>query len=176
MSNNKKAALDVAKERSDGTEESVNLPYGVQGTIVPVPPQLIDEVTSRIRDPEVPMWHNPDKDRDEPNPSDPDYLSALEDANRERGIAAIDTMALFGIDISALPTDDAWLKKLQYMEKRNLIDLTDYDLEDEQEREFVFKRFIAVNNIILKKIMAVSGISEEEVAAAEASFRGNEEG
>jgi hypothetical protein len=175
MSNNKKAALDVAKERSDGTEVTVALPYGVQGTIVPVPPQLVDEVTNRIKDPDIPMWTNEDKGRDEPNPSDPDYLRELEEANRARGIAAIDTMALFGIDIEALPPDDAWLKKLQYMQKRGLIDLSDYDLEDEQEREFVFKRFIAVNNPILKKIMAVSGISEEEVAAAEGSFRSNEE-
>jgi hypothetical protein len=136
----------------------------------------VDEVTNRIQDPEVPIWHNEEKDRDEPNPSDPDYLKALEDANRERGVAAIDTMALFGIDIETLPESDAWLKKLQYMQKRGLIDMSDYDLEDDQEREFVFKRFIAVNNIILKKIMSVSGITEDEVAAAERSFRGNEEG
>jgi hypothetical protein len=176
MSSNKKAAIDVAKERSDGLEVTVDLPYGVKGIIVPVPPQLVDEVTNRIQDPEVPIWHNEEKDRDEPNPSDPDYLKALEEANRARGVAAIDTMALFGIDIETMPESDAWLKKLQYMQKRDLIDISGYDLEDDQEREFVFKRFIAVNNIILKKIMAVSGITEEEVAAAERSFRGDEEG
>jgi hypothetical protein len=176
MSNEKKAAIEVARERSDGTEVTVDLPYGVQGTIVPVPPQLVDEVTNRIKDPSVPIWHNEEKDRDEPNPSDPDYLLEVEEANRARGIAAIDTMALFGIDIETLPADNAWLDKLLYMQKRDLIDISEYDLEDQQEREFVFKRFIAVNNIILKKIMSVSGISEEEVTAAERSFRGNEEG
>jgi hypothetical protein len=175
--NEKRAAIDVAKERADdGVEATVALPYGVTGTIIPVPPQLVEEVTSRIREPEVPVWHNEDKGRDEPNPSDPEYLAAIEEAERLRGIASIDTMALFGIDIDGLPDDDKWLKKLTLMEKRGLLDLSDYDLEDEEEKEFVYKRFVALNNTVLQQIIKVSGITAEEVEAAEASFPGNEEG
>lgn len=177
MSNSKRAAIEVSKEReADGLEVVVSLPYGVTGKIIPVPPQLVEEVTSRIKDPEIPVWHNEDKGRDEPNPSDPVYLEGIAEASRLRGIASIDAMALFGLDIDAMPVDEAWLKKLKYMEKRDLIDLSSYDLDDEVELEFVFKRFIALNNIVLQKIIEASGISPEEVEAAEASFPGTEEG
>lgn len=177
MKDEKRAAIDVAKERMDGgVEVTVQLPYGVTGTIIPVPPQLVAEVTERIKDPEVPVWYNEDKGRDEPNPSDPDYLAGMAEAERLRGVASVDTMSLFGIDIDALPADDGWLRKLQLMEKRDLIDLSSYKLDDEDEKEFVYKRYVALNNIILNKIVKVSGISPEEVEAAEASFPDNKEG
>lgn len=177
MSSKEKAAIEVAKERlAGGVEVPVDLPYGVTGKIVPVPPQLVDDVTSRIKEPEIPMWHNEDKDRDEPNPSDPEYLAALEEFSNQQAKASIDALSMFGLDIDALPEDDKWLRKLKYMEKRGLLDLSDFDLDDPDEKEFLFKRLIALNNIILQKIVEVSGISPEEIEAAEASFRGNEEG
>lgn len=177
MSNTKKAAIEVSKERRDGSgQESVELPYGVTAKIVPVPPQLIEEVTSKIKDPEVPIWHNEDKGRDEPNPNDPDYLKALDEANTLRGIASVDAFALFGIDLEAMPEDDKWLRKLLFMEKRGLIDLSDYDLDDPDELEFVYKRYVALNGNVLNVIVKASGVSEEEVQAAEASFPGQEEG
>ena len=177
MSNGKKAAIEVSKGRRDGSQtETVTLPYGVTAKIVPVPPQLIEEVTSRIKDPQVPMWHNEEKDRDEPNPYDPQYLSDLEEANTLRGQASIDAMALFGLDIDGMPEDDKWLRKLKYMEKRQLIDLSVYDLDDPDELEFVYKRYVALNGNILTMVVESSGISREEIEAAEASFPGNEEG
>ena len=177
MSNEKKAAIEVSKERRDGSEpDIIELPYGVTAKIVPVPPQLIEEVTSRIKNPEVPKWHNEEKDRDEPNPNDPAYLKALAEAETLRGIASVDAFALFGLDIDGLPEDEKWLKKLKFMEKRGLIDLSDYDLNDPEEKEFVYKRYVALNGNVLNAIVKSSGVSEKEIQAAEASFRGQEEG
>lgn len=168
--------IEVAKERlesNSGTDRIVELPYGVKAKLNPVPASLIDEVTNKIEEPEVPLWHNEDKNRDEPNPSDPEYLKAVGEANRQRGLAVLDATAMFGLElIDGLPKDESWITKLKYMNKRGLIDLSEFDLDDEMDREFLFKRFIAADMTIMNKITRMSGISEEEVSNAERSFRG----
>ena len=172
--NSKRAAVDTAKKKAqDKGERIITLVSGVRAKICPVPASLIDEVTSKIRNPDVPMWYNPDRERDEPNPNDPKYLSDLVDANRKRGIAAIDAMALFGVDlIDGLPDDEHWLTKLLFMQKRGMIDLSDYDLDDPFDKEFVFKRFVAVDVNVLREISNISGITQEEIEAAEDTFPG----
>ena len=176
-SNNTNPAVEVAKDKelSSGREVIVDLTGGVRARLVPVPASLIDEVTSRIVEPEIPMWHNPDKERDEPNPSDPKYLKEVADITRKRGLAAIDAFALFGVElIDGMPEDDGWLKKLRYMEKRGLIDLSPFDLDDPLDKEFVYKRYVAVDATVLSKVSRLSGISQDEVTAAERSFRRQE--
>ena len=167
------AALEVAKSmKKIGQPAEYYLEaYQIRVRLVPVPPQLIDEVSNRIEDPEVPMWHNPDKDRDEPNPNDPAYKKAMDAAVRQRGLAAIDTMCMFGIElIDGLPDDELWLSKLRLMEKRGLLSLSSYDLDDPMDKEFLFKRYIAASNELTQAVMRVSGITPEEVAKAEQSF------
>jgi len=116
MSQNKSAAVKVAKEATLDATREVNLSTGVRAKLRPVATTLIDEVASRIKDPEVPMWHNPDKDRDEPNPNDPKYIAAKEEADRQRGIAVIDAVVMFGVELLDGVPDDGWLGKLQYLE------------------------------------------------------------
>ena len=117
------------------------------------------------------MWKNPDKDRDEPNPNDPVYKKAMEETVRQRGLAAIDTMCLLGIElVDGMPEDERWLSKLRYMEKRGLLSLSAYDLNDPLDKEFLFKRFMVASNEIIQALTRVSGITSEEVAKAEQSF------
>lgn len=167
--------VEVAKERlqsNSGSERIVELPYGVRAKLIPVPASLIDEVTNRIKEPDVPMWRNEDKGRDEPNPDDPTYIKEVAESNRERGLAALDAMAMFGLElIDGLPEDETWIKKLKYMERRSLVDLSSYDLNDEMDKEFLFKRFIAADTATLNKVSKLSGITPEEVSDAERSFR-----
>lgn len=169
----KSPAVDVAKDMSarDGNNRIFEVEPGVRVRLRPVSASLIDDVTSRIPEPDVPMWHNKDKDRDEPNPSDPGYLIALEQMNRKRGIVAMDAMVMFGAElVDGLPASDEWLRKLKWMERHNMIDLSGYDLDDELDREFVYKRYVAVTPDLLAKISEVSGISSQEVERAEKSF------
>jgi hypothetical protein len=181
MSNNTKTdvspAVEVAKQSRDGHEPAeMTLPNGSKVRLVPISASLIDAVTSRIRDPEIPMWMNKDKGREEPNPSDPNYIREMEDAGRKRGIAAMDAMVMFGVElVDGLPDDDKWLKKLQNMEKHGLLDLSGYDFDDETDKEFVYKRFVAVDTNVIERLSEISGISAEDVEEAERSFRGNEE-
>ena len=165
-------AVETAKNVEGRTKEHfITLATGDKVRLLPVSASLIDEVTSRVKEPEVPMWDNPDKGRPEPNPSDPNYLAELEDASRKRGVAGMDAMIMFGVDlVDGLPDDDMWFKKLRLMERKGALDLSSYDLDDEIDKEFLYKRYIAVDVDTLGEIAKISGISSEDVATAEKSF------
>lgn len=167
-------AVEVAKNMNgDFKPKEVTLPSGDRVILKPITASLVDAVTSRIKDPKPPMWHNPDKDIDEPNPSHPDYLEELREVGRLRGMAAMDAMCMFGVElVNGVPEDGKWIKKLEFMQKHGMLDLTGYDLNDELDREFLYKRYIAVDASVINQISELSGISGEEVTAAEESFPG----
>lgn len=173
MATKDQAVLDVAKMIASHKEAIITLSGNVRAKIVGVPATLIDEVSSRVKDPDVPMWRNEEKDREEPNPSDPKYIKELSEAARQRGLAAVDAMCMFGVElIDPVPDKDTWLKKLQYMEKHGRMDLSSYDLNDPMDIEYLWKRFIAVDATVIQAITRLSGISAEDIAEAERSFRG----
>ena len=90
------------------------------------------------------MWFNKAKDRDEPNPVDPDYLRELEKYQQETTRVTFDVFALFGIElVDGMPEDDSWLSKLKLNARLGHLDLSTFDLEDEVDREFLFKRYVA---------------------------------
>lgn len=167
----KSPALEVAKDRaSEGMQERV-LSTGVRVRLGSVSATLIEEVSSRIPYPDVPMWHNEAKERDEPNPGDPKYLDEVAQVDRDRGIAAMDAMILFGVELlDGVPDDDTWVTKLRFLEKRNMLDLGEYDFQDEMDREFLFKRYVAIGAADLDLVGEMIGVSEEAIAAAAESF------
>jgi hypothetical protein len=169
-------ALEMAKEAQDSN--TGNVPYtladGTRIAILTVSATLLDEVASRIVDPPVPQRFNPDKGKDEEYPLDPEYHRQLAANERRRNTAAMDVMAMFGIDlIDGLPQDEGWLRKLRMMEKMGHIDLSQFDMSDALDKEFVYKRYIALSAKVLGKIGSASGLSADEVARAEATFQGN---
>ena len=164
--------VEVAKEQAG--DDVITLKSGVRVKLNPVPASLIDAVTSKVKDPEIPKVTLEDG-REQYNPLDEQYERDMSDAARLRGLAAIDAMILFGVDlIDGLPPDEEWLTKLEYMEKMGLIDvLKDYDLTDPIMKELVYKKYVGVTTDVITKVTEISGISPEEVAAAEESFPSN---
>ncbi len=79
----KTPVLDVARE-IEPARDIITLSTGVRGRIRPVPAGLIDEVVSRIPDPEVPRQFIEDKGREELNPFDPAYIEAVAKARAVR--------------------------------------------------------------------------------------------
>ena len=147
---------------SDGT---ITLSTGYKARLLPVSASLIDQVTAKVKDPDVPMWLNEEKGREEPNPADPTYLKGLDDAARNRGIAAMDALVMFGVDlVDPIPEDTLWMKKLRFLGIK-------VDAEDPFEVEFYFKKYIAVSAEDITRVTERSGMSAEEVADAERSFR-----
>jgi len=173
-----KAAIQAVKAREQRGQEQeiITLSTGVRARFIPVSASLVQDAVSRIKNPPVPVWYNPDKEREEPNPLDPEYQQAIQDADQERGVAAIDVLVLMGVElVDGIPEDDGWLKRLKFLERKGRIDLSEYDLAEPLELEFVYKKFVAVGNEDYPAIMAFSGVGEE-AGRARRSFPGDEEG
>lgn len=172
MSENKKnPALAVAKEQTDGV---ATFSTGVRVRFTAINPATIAEVVARVKEPEVPVWHNEAKGRDEPNPNDPSYLRAVERADEARGIATMDAMALFGFElVDGLPEDDGWLKNLRMLERLGHMDLSTFDLDDDWDKEFLYRKHVAMETDDWTLLMSRVGVTPEGVTHAEDGFPGN---
>lgn len=156
-------AVAVARERQQDAVRIMS--SGVRVRIVPVSATLVDECMHRIPLPQVPMWHNPESEREEPNPNDPAYVYALQLATRDRGVASLDAVLMFGVALVDPLPEGPWLKKLQ------MLGLLTPDA-DELEIEFAYKKFCAVisqQDIML--VMTSTGVTEQQVADATESFQ-----
>ena len=166
------AALAAVRDK---TAKDVHvLASGVRARLRSVPAPLIDSATSRIKDPKVPTFFNEEKGREEENPNHPDYISALDEANTRRGLAGMDVMIVVGVELlDAVPEDEHWLPNLKMLERLGHLDLGGFDLKDTLDREFVYKKFVAVGQADYEVIARKSGVSVAEVDAADRSFQGN---
>lgn len=166
-------ALVVARGKDGSSGDNVIiLPTGEKVRLLPVSAALIQEVTSQVEEPKPPMWRNPDTGEEEPNFNHPEYAKAVEDAGRLRGMAVIDATVMFGVElVDGLPNPDKFIGQLRWMEKHKKISLSGYDLQDPLDLEFLYKRFIAVNNDVMEEVLRISGVGPEDVARAEKSFR-----
>lgn len=166
-------AVDVTKDNGHvNLNEPVILSTGITVLLKPVPTALIQEAAQSIKDPSVPQQKVEGKDYLVDNPNDPEYQRLLQEAFAERVQAGFDVMALMGVElIDGLPQDDNWLQRLKFLEKRNRLDLSGYDLDDQFEKEFVFKRYYALAAEDWNLLTRLSGVTEEDIAKAKDSFR-----
>jgi hypothetical protein len=166
-----RAVVETAKDLKKKAVE-VTLSTGVRARIKTVAASLIDRVTSRILEPEVPMEHNSDKDRDEPNPQSPKYIAAIKKYNKDRGQAVINAAVMFGVElIDPIPPTSEWLDQLKFLEKQGDLDLAGYDLENSINVEYLYKAFIAIGYEDLKLVIESAGIPTEEMTKSERSFQ-----
>jgi len=167
----KSVAVDAAHDLQGG--DVITLSTGIQARLTPVATGLLDDVQARIKEPKVPMWKNPEKEgAEEENYNDPAYLDAVTEARRKRGEAMMDAMLLFGVELlDPVPPDEEWLPKLRMMAKRGMLPLDDYNTEDPVEKEFIYKRWIAVAATDYRKLTELCGLTAAGVEAAEDSFR-----
>jgi len=171
--------VELAKERTRDKAPNTFTVDGVLIRLVNVPSGTIQDAVSRIKLPEVPTWHNPDKDRDEPNPSDPSYLAALEQHKQEQGRVATEAMIMFGCEIEQEtwpPQDGTWLRKLKLADRRGMLDLSWVDWDDEIDLQFLFLKYHAIDNVRLVQIGQLGGLSQEALAQARSSFQREETG
>jgi hypothetical protein len=141
---------------------------------------LIDEAAAQIPEPKPPVVFIEEKGREEPNPSDPDYLYAISRLEMERSLASVDVVIMLGVDLVnedgtpfEISLEDKWYRQLKLLAKHGRIDLSRYDFEDEDDVEFVFKKYIAVGTSDIPMLTAISGLDAEEVDKAVKTFRGD---
>jgi hypothetical protein len=177
MTDKKPAAVQVAHEiETDGARGKARVVerYGVRARLVPVPEGVLEDVERRIPDPDVPIVLIEEEGTEHENPNDPAYIKALEDAQRQRGVAIIEALCLFGVELlDGLPEDDRWRKKLEFYAKRGHIDLSWVDWDDPMEEEFVFVRYVFLTVELMQYLAQIARMTPEELARAEASFQGD---
>lgn len=169
------AVLNVAKKEGSDGDGIIKLSTGYRARLHPVASSLIADVTAQLDEPQIPVFMNEDKGREEPNPNDPAYIKAMAEYQRKQGQAGLDAMVMFGVElVDGVPPKEEWLPKLQFMERRKSLDLSDYDLDNEMDLEYIFKKYIAVGNADYERITELSGVSEADIDEAVRKFQGDE--
>jgi len=160
------AAIETAKKMREAEQPTeVTLIGGVTAILHPVAPSLIQDVQLRIEDPPVPRVWIQDKDREEENPSDPSYLAGLERASQEREVAVLDAFVMMGVELpKGYEIPPSWIKQLKMLG-------LEFDEDDPDEVEFVFKKYHTSNSVLMK-LTVMSGIREEDIAGFRDLFRG----
>jgi len=165
-------AVETAKQQEGGPEDGITtLTTGVRVRLKSVSSSLVAEVMGRVKDPEVPIFHDEEKDRDLPNPNDPGYLRALDDAETKRNQAATDAMLVFGVElVDPVPENEDWIEELAFLG-------IEVDKSSKLAIEFAYKKYIAVGSLDLPLVYGASSpVSAKEVADALSSFPDNSEG
>lgn len=164
----------VLEFNNTGIEENevITLSTGIRGKIIPVGASLIDDVVALVENPPVPKFFNEEKGREEENPNHPDYVQAMANAQRQRAVAAMETLLVFGLDlVDGIPEDDGWLKKLKFLERRGSIDLSMYPEDDPMAIELMYKKYVAVGTLDLILIGKHAGLNSRDVEEAAKAFK-----
>lgn len=165
------AIADSAKPRSN----TVELTNGIVLRIVPVPPLAMREVSIQVKPPEVPTVWMEDKQRDEPNPNDPDYLKALVEYSQRQVEMLTNIMLCLGTQVAEVPEgvdkpeDNDWIERIEFLGLH-------IDTSNKYQRYLSWLRYYALTSgpdisSIVRTVMQNSGTTEEEVQAIIKSFR-----
>lgn len=162
-------AVKVANETKTGAGVHVTR-TGVRVKIKAFPEMLARRAVLAVKDPPVPMAWNADKERDEKNPHDPDYLAAMAEAEQRRGDAGIDAALLFGVELlDPLPDDKRWIRKLSMLG-------IEVDESDLMAVELAYLKYVAFSSSEDLNVLTGSvRVSEAGIAAEAATFPGDAE-
>lgn len=175
----------LAQAMSDGLNEDPNsftTHTGIVFKLRPVSAFLIDSVTKDIPFPEVPTEYNPDKERDEPNPSSPTFARAIGEYERRVSDVTIETMFAMGTELVSVPAgvykpeDTRWSDVLGshgiYGDKARVVPSQE---ADPIARYALWVKYVALTEtevaIVTTKILVLGGaVSAESVQKALSTF------
>lgn len=174
--------LATATRTERGAE--VVLSNGITLEVKAVPPMLVDALNAEYAPPDAPMWLNPDKGREEPNPNDPDWVRAVEKLENQRQDAVNNLVLAAGTKLKLPlpegrvgPENDEWLEIVKLT-----AELTGKDIEVPTEpgikRYLAWLRYYAIETgtdfgLVMNLVLELAGISEQEVTEALNKFRGD---
>ena len=172
------AAADRAIESEPKPLDRIALSNGIVLRVKPVSPLLLRRATIHVADPKVPVVMIEEKGREEENPNDPDYLTAVADARTARGFAAMNVVLATGLAVESIPdgiprpADDSWLEMLEAAE-------IEADVATSAKRFRLWCEVVALItpedfeqvSLVALRLM---GLTEEEVSQAVESFRSPE--
>lgn len=144
-----------------------------------VPHLAMELAASKILQPEVPMYLNESKKEWQENPNAPEYIEALQQYEKSRERAMLDTMLSFGVLTDAKPPAKKTLvKELKEMDEAvggGLID--GYDLDSQRDLDVLWKRYYVLGAVVdLAAVQRYAVVQWEAVRDALQSFRTSTEG
>lgn len=173
------AIVTIAKDHAANAGDVIKLSTGILARVLPVSPNLVDEAMASVEDPPIPVVKKEDGTEYE-NPDHPAYERALAKANKQREQAAMDALVMFGVTLVdadgneiGAPEDNEWVEKLQFLARRGRLDLAGIDFTNELDRDFMYKRHVAIAAMDIMAITKRSGLREEDVQRALNSFPDN---
>lgn len=170
-------ALVETEEKAERSDE-ITLSSGVVLRFKPFPVMRIQAVAEHFPYPEVPKVYNKEKEKWEQWAGSEEYAKLVQEVDRKRGLAVVDTVMAVGTQIVSIPEgfpkveDDGWIDEL---EVSNIF----VKRESKIARYLAWVKFVAViNEDDLVKIMSFAGkqvgTSESNVAQQlQANFPNN---
>lgn len=169
------AARGASRARNGTGSGRVTLSNGIVLRLKPVPPFAVRQAAIAVIDPPVPTVWIADKERNEPNPNDPDYIDAVNRANEQRIEAVTNLFFMMGTEVEAVPDgmfrpeDDGWIDMLE------VVGLP-VDRANQFKRHYQWVAWYAAQSehdisTIMTSVATLSGVSEADVQVAIRSFR-----
>lgn len=175
-----RAAAEYAADSSfEIRKTTLTLSNGIVLRIKPVPQMLLRDATLKIATPKVPMWHNDQRDEDEPNPNDPSYLEAMQEYNTAVMLTAGNAALVLGTECLTVPVgysrpeDEEWLEYARYAN-------AEPDVSSKPARYVAWLHYHALNTetdqaaAIMAPLLAAS-LTDEEVDRVVSAFRSRAE-
>lgn len=158
------------------SDDLIRLSTGVVLRAVAAPVWLLQDAVRRIPKPVAPMRMNADRGYEEADENDPAYLAAADRYAMDAAGAANDALLLLGTEIVEVPdgferhTDDGWIEELAAVG----LDVSG------MHRRMAWLKYWAVRSAsdvarVIGAAARKTGVREEDVSDAVASFRGREE-
>lgn len=147
---------------------------GIRFQIFPVSSFLATEAEKRNPKPKVPTVWLEEKQREEPNPSHPDYIEAVREWNLDQSLERIRLWCMLGTKLDFVPDE---IERPEDTGWSDTLKIVGFDVPaDGIERYYAWLKYYALPNQtdlfeLTKQVQLASGlIKEEEVQEAMASF------
>lgn len=168
-------ALDQAAEAPAEPFTEYKTVNGVTLTVRAVPSFAMRAAALRVPRPAPPMVYIESKDREEPNPNDPEYTYALERWEQAQIEAVNDVILALGTKYVSVPEDvpspqdDTWIDVLQEL---------GFEIPGSPTQRYIaWLKYIVLSErdlaLLMINIVRLSGVSEVDVARQVMAFRRN---
>lgn len=149
---------------------------GVTLKLRKVPRMVVVEAGMKIKLPRPPQVWDPDQERNEENPLDPDFEEELNQARFHKGIASTNVYLSLGTEIVDVPAGMEYPGDPNWAEALEDLGITIPPVDKKRSRYVAWLRYYALNDddftALTKATALYSGhITEEQVQAVEDSFR-----
>lgn len=159
----------------------ITLTTGVELEIFKPAILAIREVERQVnaQRPKPPSVYREDKETEEENPEDPDYIAAVQEWQTEATERQFNIALITGTKIHSIPDNIA---KFDSDDWHGILNVLGVELAKSKEEKYIqWAKYVAAPELkdffmIIGRVMSLIGVREEEVAEAVEAFRGDAEG